>query len=92
MLSLERRDGPAHLLDQGVPFSAVGTLPRPAVRNRSAGLTDIAFLRFRHADALARKEREGNKLFHSWETDWHPHHYVMPNLFRHPPFHEPQGR
>ena len=41
-------DHGAGILDQSVPFGAVGALALPAAADRAAGLTDISFARFRH--------------------------------------------
>ena len=44
-----REDGRRCILDQRIPFRAVGTLALPAVRDTATGLADIAFLRLGHA-------------------------------------------
>ena len=45
---LLRRHHAVRILDQAVPFGAIGALAGPAVAHRPAGLADIAFLRLRH--------------------------------------------
>ena len=60
------REDARHLgrfLDQRVPLGAVGALPLPAVRDRPAGLADVAGLWLRHRPQLSgtNSERKGAK-------------------------------
>ena len=50
------------ILRQRVPFGAIGALPLPAIGYAATGLTDIAFLGFRHARLLTGTFRERNCL------------------------------